>query len=248
MSSLEVFLAEDEPPVAEMIAEMINGAGVGYRVGFVAHDGGTMLERLADQRPDLLITDVRMPVLGGLELISRAKELHPDLPCIVLTSYSEFEYAQTALRLGAADYVLKTLLPDSLVEVLRRLRDTLFADLFGPPDARLDAGLRLKLHLDHNVQGPFDLVETAQRWGYSPLYLSRAFKDATGTTPKRYHTQAKIELVVTLLKANPDLQLKEAAAAVHFDDELYLSKVFKKVLGVGYSEFRRSRPSGPTGS
>ncbi len=240
MSLHEVFLAEDEPPIADMIADMVVGAQCGFQVGFVAHDGGTMAQKLTERCPDLLITDIKMPVLGGLELLARAKELHPGLICVVLTSHSEFEYAQTALRLGAADYVLKTLLPESLHEVLRRLRNTVFALPEAQPDARLDAGLRLKEHLDDNVQGVFDLVETAQRWGYNPRYLSQAFTDSTGTTPKRYHTQAKMELIVKMLKTNPELQLKEAAAAVRFDDELYLSKVFKKYVGMGFSEFRRT--------
>jgi two-component system response regulator YesN len=239
VSLREVFLAEDEPPIADMIADMIVGAQCGFQVGFIAHDGGTMQKKLLEHCPDLLVTDIRMPVLSGLELIAQAKRLHPNLVCIVLTSYSEFEYAQTALRLGAADYVLKTLLPDSLQEVLRRLSETAFSVPIVPPDARLDAGRRLREHLDAHIQGDFDLIETAARWGYHPRYLSQAFADSTGTTPKRYHTRAKMELIVKLLKANPDLSLKEAAAAVHFDDELYLSKVFKKVVGMGYSEFRR---------
>lgn len=223
-----------------MIADMVNEAPSGFLVEFIAHDGRSMLAKLKDHQPDLLVADIKMPVVGGLELLEETRALYPDLVCVMLTSYSEFEYARAALRLGAFDYILKTSLPESLHEVLQRVRETLTPDSGSlvATDARLDAGLRLKEHLDHAVRGPFDLVETAQRWGYNPHYLSRAFKEATGTTPKRYHTQAKVALIAKMLSGNPLLLLKEAAAMVHFDDELYLSKVFKLHTGLSYTEFR----------
>ena len=68
-------------------------------------------------------------------------------------------------------------------------------------------------------------------WGYNPLYLSRAFKALVGVSPKRYHTKAKIDLVMAMVKKDRRLLLKEAASIIHFDDELYLAKVFRKETG-----------------
>ena len=163
MASLEVFIAEDEPPIAEMIASMVDESPAGFRTAFVAHDGRSMLDRLAANRPDLLLADIRMPVMGGLDLIQAARKLHPDLPCVVITSHPDFEYARAALRAGAMDYVLKTCLPESLDEVLLRVRRSLGLEgLADGPDARMDTGARLKEHLDGIVRSPFDLREVAE--------------------------------------------------------------------------------------
>ncbi len=240
MAALEVFIAEDEPPIAEMIASMVDESPAGFRTAFVAHDGRSMLDHLAANRPDLLLADIRMPVMGGLDLIQAARKLHPDLPCVVITSHPDFEYARAALRAGAMDYVLKTCLPESLDEVLLRVRRSLGLEgLADGPDARMDTGARLKEHLDGIVRSPFDLREVARSWGYNPLYLSRAFKALVGVSPKRYHTKAKIDLVIAMLKKDRRLLLKEAASIIHFDDELYLAKVFRKETGMSFSEFRR---------
>jgi two-component system, response regulator YesN len=245
MASLEVFIAEDEPPIAEMIASVVDESRAGFRTAFVAHDGRSMLERLATNRPDLLLADIRMPVMGGLDLIKAARQLHPDLPCVIITSHPDFEYARAALRAGAMDYVLKTCLPESLEEVLLRVRQSLgLGGLADGSDARLDTGARLKEHLDAIVRSPFDLREVAKAWGYNPLYLSRAFKALVGVSPKRYHTKAKIDLVMSLMKKDRRLLLKEAASIIHFDDELYLAKVFRKETGTSFSEFKRTLDEG----
>ena len=246
MALLEVFIAEDEPPIAEMIASMVDESPSGFRTAFVAHDGRSMLDRLAANRPDLLLADIRMPVMGGLELIEAARRLHPDLPCVIITSHSDFEYARAAIRAGAMDYILKTCLPESLDEVLLRVRQSLGLEGLADhvPDARLDTGARLKEHLDQIVRSPFDLRDVAEAWGYNSLYLSRAFKALVGISPKRYHTKAKIDLVITMMKKDRRLLLKEAASVIHFDDELYLAKVFRKETGMSFSEFRRKLDDG----
>ncbi len=246
MALLEVFIAEDEPPIAEMIASMVDESPSGFRTAFVAHDGRSMLDRLAANRPDLLLADIRMPVMGGLELIEAARRLHPDLPCVIITSHSDFEYARAAIRAGAMDYILKTCLPESLDEVLLRVRQSLGLEALADhvPDARLDTGARLKKHLDQIVRSPFDLRDVAEAWGYNSLYLSRAFKALVGISPKRYHTKAKIDLVITMMKKDRRLLLKEAASVIHFDDELYLAKVFRKETGMSFSEFRRKLDDG----
>ena len=241
MTPLEVFIAEDEPPIADMIADMVRKAPGCFRVGRVAHDGQTMLDHLNSFCPDVLLADIRMPVLDGLQLLAQARQRYPELICVMLTSYSEFDFARTALHHGAFDYVLKTSLPDSLYEVLYRVRE-----LLGPGEdeaednsARMEIAGRLKDYLDHHVKGNFNLKIIAEQWGYNPLYLSRAFKARFALSPKRYHTRAKITLITDAMAKDPDLLLKEAAALVHFEDELYLSKVFKKETGVCFSDFRR---------
>ena len=354
----EVFIAEDEPPIADMIAEMVNDAPGNFHAARIAHDGQTMLGILTRQKPDLLLVDIRMPVMDGLELIRKSRTLYPDLVCIVLTSYAEFDYARTALQFGVLDYILKTRLPESLHEILgktqvqleqaagtrereyldrlmltkdtgvsqepdlaplhyahyqvilvptgsvkeqipapfstmsfgvkhdfgrvgaglslvlfciekdkqpdrdepgvlygepfdhigdfprmvenllNRLEDETSGEKGNPSDSR-QAALKLREYLDLHVEEAFDIKGKYILHGYNSLYLARIFNACFGISPKRYHTRAKIELVKTMLQANPSLLLKEAAIRVNFGDELYLAKVFKQETGLTYSEYRK---------
>lgn len=73
------------------------------------NDGKTAYESICEKKPDIVITDIRMPVYDGLELIRRAKETNPEINFIVISGYSQFEYAQQAIKYGVKDYLLKPL-------------------------------------------------------------------------------------------------------------------------------------------
>lgn len=121
MRTIEVYLAEDEPPIADLIAEEVESAAGNFHVARIAHNGRTMADLVAARPPDLLLADIRMPAMDGLSLVKKAREQWPDLICVVLTSYAEFSYVQEAMRLGAFDYVLKTDLSGNLPVVLAKV-------------------------------------------------------------------------------------------------------------------------------
>lgn len=94
-----------------------------------AGNGEKALEFLSENRVDLLITDLAMPVMSGIELIRAARKQYPDLPIAVLTLHQDFEYIQEALRLGAIDYIAKVQLEkERFEEVLGRIHDRIQAD------------------------------------------------------------------------------------------------------------------------
>ena len=122
---LRVVLADDENKILLLLQKLIDWKRLGYEIVGTANDGLRALELVREKRPHLLITDVRMPGCSGIELIQRAKELQPDLHFIIISGYRKFEYAQTALKYGVEDYLLKPLKQEELTGILLRLSDKL---------------------------------------------------------------------------------------------------------------------------
>lgn len=122
---LRVVLADDERKVIFLLRELIDWDKLGYEIVGVAHDGLRALELVADKQPHLLVTDIRMPGCSGLDLIRQAKERQPGMHFIIISGYREFEYAQSALKYGVEDYLLKPIKKEELTSLLLRLRDKL---------------------------------------------------------------------------------------------------------------------------
>ncbi len=102
-----VLLADDEDSVLEVLKSSIHWQELGVDKLLTAPDGMAALEMFEQQQIDLLVTDIRMPRMDGLELIKKVRSISPDTHCILLTAYGEFEYAKQAIRLGVENYLLK---------------------------------------------------------------------------------------------------------------------------------------------
>ncbi|MFD0869886.1 MULTISPECIES: response regulator transcription factor [Paenibacillus] len=115
----KALLVEDEPYVRRHVIQLVDWAGSGFELVGEAGNGEEALEMMKVHRPDLVITDILMPNMDGLELLQRARETGFESMFIMLTCMSEFEYARRALELGASGYVLKLSMgPDSLNEMI----------------------------------------------------------------------------------------------------------------------------------
>ncbi|GBF77290.1 DNA-binding response regulator [Paenibacillus sp. 598K] len=102
-----VLIVDDEPFIIEGLYYIIDWAGLGLTIVGHAANGEAALQQLAAQQVDILITDISMPVMGGLELIRRAREAYPSLKIVVLSGYDEFDYLKQAMRSGIENYLLK---------------------------------------------------------------------------------------------------------------------------------------------
>lgn len=107
MGLLKVLIADDEERICKLIQLLGPWQALGMEVCATAANGIEALELIGGKQPDILITDIRMPGCDGLTLISRAKELQPDLEIIIISGYAQFEYARTSLQYGVSDYLLK---------------------------------------------------------------------------------------------------------------------------------------------
>ena len=122
-----LLIAEDEKSLREKVAGNVDWAGLGYRL-FVAKDGEEALAIMGQEPIDILVTDIRMPGMDGLELTERAKAINDQLKVIIISGHAEFELAQSSIRLGVEDYLLKPFRTKRLLEVVDKTRAKLEAE------------------------------------------------------------------------------------------------------------------------
>ena len=119
----KVFLVEDEIVVREGIKNNIDWEKEGFQFVGEASDGELAYPMIRSTKPDILITDIKMPFMDGLELSQMVKREFPGIKIIILSGYNEFEYAKQAIQIGVTDYLLKPISSMKLMEAICKVRD-----------------------------------------------------------------------------------------------------------------------------
>ncbi len=117
----QAVIIDDEPLIVESIAKAIDWSGFQIEIALASSDPAAALDYILNHPVQLIITDVSMPGLSGLQLIQKAKAMKPNLYVVVLSAYDNFEYVRTALRCGAENYLLKPLDPDELSDTVSQI-------------------------------------------------------------------------------------------------------------------------------
>lgn len=119
---MRILLVEDDFIVRKGIVCSLDWDAYGLEICGEAANGRQALERMEEVRPDILITDIRMPIMDGLELAKRVREKYRQIKIVILSGYDDFEYARQAIRIGVQEYLLKPVDADKLLEIISRLK------------------------------------------------------------------------------------------------------------------------------
>lgn len=246
---LKVVVVEDEELVRKGIVLTVDWAGAGCAVVGEAANGEEGLEVIRRYRPDLIVTDIRMPKLDGIEMLRRLREEGNRAHVVFLTAFSDFSYAQSALKLGAADYLLKPFHDGELEETIARIRSRAQAAAPAAPAAPvLPEGqwpekskyVREALaYLSEHYNDPdISVSSVARSLGVSDGHLSHVFKKETSYTLSAYLTNYRMHKATELLR---DCRVKvyEVAESVGYRDIAYFSSAFKKSVGMSPSEYQK---------
>lgn len=118
---MKVMLVDDEPFIMQGLSVLIDWNALGYEIVKMASNGGEAYEYLKTEKVDMVISDISMPVMTGLELLKRIREEGlSDAYFVILSGYNDFKYAQQAIRYASMDYLLKPIDKDQLTEILKR--------------------------------------------------------------------------------------------------------------------------------
>jgi len=261
-----VLLAEDEELVRRAIIATVNWEAHGFVLAGSAKDGGEALSLIFTMKPDLVVTDIKMPVLDGISLIRMAREEmdEEDQPVfVVLTAHSDFDYARQAVKLDVADFLLKPLDEDELASTLekirakldRKARSGILETLSGADPALLSlanadshaGGESAELYVSQAIEeinrcfsSDLTLEDAASRLGISEGYLARVFRKKTGKTFFDYLTFVRMRQAMELL-LDPAARIQEVAAAVGYTDQRNFSQRFRQVVGCTPTEFRQGK-------
>ncbi len=182
---------------------------------------------------DLLITDIKMPGQSGLELIQALREHFPDLPVVIVSGYSDFEFAQRAIELGVYRYLTKPTDTEELEAIINTLgaSDTTSAL---PPVKIVREVIR---YIESNYMNDITLNELAKLVLVTPSHLSRRFSETIGQSPTEYLTQYRLKEAKLLLRNTQEL-IQEIACRVGYQDAKYFTRVFKKNVGMTPKNYR----------
>jgi len=139
---LKIFLVEDEPSAMRYLKSIVEVKCSGYEIAGTAENGLEALEKISSTLPDIVITDIKMPVMDGIELVSHIKKQWPNIYSVIVSGYQEFEYAKNAIQCGVVDYLLKPVNINQLKGLLDSLRKKLENDYY---EKRVEI-LKMALH------------------------------------------------------------------------------------------------------
>lgn len=141
MRQMKVVIVEDEPIVARYIRKHLEECG-GFAVTAVCENGEDAVAQCRKEQPHLLITDVKMPGLSGLEMIRMLRQQGGEMQVVIVSAYKDFAYAKEAISLGVEDYITKPINPDELKSTLLRLQDTYWKTLSAQINTEMEQAMR----------------------------------------------------------------------------------------------------------
>ncbi len=247
----KVLIVDDEKYVRMGIKNDTDWTLIGCEVVGEAANGLEALEIAESVRPDLVVSDIRMPKMDGIELAARLVERYPDVKIIFLTAYNEFEYARQAIRIGVSDYLLKPFEDGELEASIQRLlhlhpegsaREKELEEELIPLRKKEDVANRYVQTAIEYIEGhypdlDFGVGALAESMSVSEGHISRLFKAETDLSINNYLTRYRVRKAMDYLK-DVNVKVYEVAEKVGYQDIAYFSNTFKKLVGKTPSDYQ----------
>ncbi len=243
----KVVLVDDEALIVEGLQKVVDWAGHNCRVAAAAGDAVSGARAIREHRPDILFTDIKMPGEDGLTMLAGLKGEFPRMQIAVLTGYRDFEYAQRAIRLGVARFLLKPSKMDELEEALDYMtgvldRLPLEGERGEAPQEEGDAAnsflvRQAKGYIARHCAEKLTLQEVADHCFVSQWHLSKLLNKHLGKPFYDLLNAERVRRAKELLE-DPALRISEVAERVGYADTAHFSRVFKKSEGVSAGEWR----------
>jgi len=244
MRKYRCIVVEDEALIRRNLIRRIQTCDPSFEVIGEAIDGVSAMELIDTQIPDVVVTDVQIPAMDGLELAQNIRFNYPSIQIVIVSGHNNFEYLKKALRYQVVDYLLKPISDTELQEVLSRVRINL-ANL--PVSAENteqhtltaeESVVYIQNYIAEHFNETFTLEDAANHIHYSAVHLSRIFKKVTDQTPLQYMIHLRVHEACRLLLSEQSLSVAAVGERVGYEDPFYFSRMFHKYIGVYPSEYR----------
>jgi len=232
MDTRKILIVEDELLVLQDLLRIYNWRENGYQT-ITAVNGILGLQKFIEERPEIVITDIRMPHMDGLEMIDHIREIEPKTQFIILSAYGEFDYAKQAINLGVSDYLLKK---DISAKTIQASLDNLKSHV------NLEEGTsvcqyspivnRAVDYIRNHYQNPeLRIGGVALACDISASRLSTLFREELGVTVNDFITQTRLDNAKRLLKSGK-YKVYEVADLVGYRNSAYFCTVFLQHTGI----------------
>lgn len=248
----KLLIVDDEYIIRKGILSFVNFKELNIYKVLEAEDGKAALEIFKEELPELILADINMPKMNGLEFSASCKAIKPDVKICIVTGYDYFDYAQTALKLGVDDYILKPASKKDISEVLGKLILKIGDEKYKNEVKNIVKSLKNNINLDEdngykaiiqkeiedNIGNPkLSLTLLSEKMNLSFGYLSNLFKKLMGTSFQEYVLNERMERAKIVLLST-DMKNYEIAEALGFEDPNYFSSAFKKKYGVSPNQYK----------
>lgn len=251
---IKIIIVEDEEMIRRGLVHTMDWLSMGALVISEAKNGKEGLEKILELKPDVVMTDIKMPLMDGFEMLEKAKDVYA-FHSIILTSYQEFDYAKKAISLNASDYLLKPVTEKDLEKTLKKIKEKIKTkeqqNQGSAEKLKLDFELMIhenrsknyyvQIALDRLMESYHDKVSIesiAKELGVSASYLSRKFKQVTKRTYLEILNEYRVIQAVKLL-GEGRYRVSEVAEKTGFSDYKHFYSVFKKYTGMTPSEYSK---------
>lgn len=253
----KVLIVEDEDIIRKGLIFMVDWLKVNCVVAGEAADGQEGLAKIKEIQPDIVITDVKMPFKDGLQMLEESIDSF-GYEAIIVSGYSEFEYAKKAITLNVTEYLLKPIDFDHLYQTIKKLTDKIESNNKireymkswnpGQTDPIIDQQMlhssknkyvsKMLEYIRSSYSQKISINNLSKEYGLSNTYLNAKFKKETNYTFNDFLNRYRVLQAVELLKQDK-LKVYEIAETVGFQDYKYFIQVFKKYIGCSPGKFIR---------
>lgn len=256
---MKLLIADDEMTIRKGLMSL-KWESIGVTEMAEAANGLEAKEILAQGGVDVMVSDIKMPGLTGLELAQYVKEYSLDTKVILLTGFSDFEFAQEAIRSQVCDYILKPLRPKDILETVARVITTIqqkrqqeqVLRQYEAREGSSDAALQLQNCFPHvnrqmaeiltfmgkEYATDVSLNTLAEQWHFSNAYLSRMFRKETGFSFSDILTSIRLMNAAQMLLESRE-KIGTICEKTGFSDQRYFSQVFKKAFGCTPGDYKK---------
>lgn len=245
---MKILVVEDEAPIREWLSYTIKNISEDFQLIRSANNGKEAYDLSLEFRPDLIITDIKMPVMDGLELSKKIKEIMPETFIVILTNFAEFNYAKEAISFGAYEYLIKSeIRPKEIKELLVSIDEKLKERDVNPrvlvSNKKEDKKKYSKtiekslIYIEENYSNHISLIDVAKHIYLSHEYFSRLFKEEVGENFSTYLTLYRMKKAKELIKGT-DMKISQIAMEVGYSNPGYFSKNYKKYMGASPEDDR----------
>lgn len=246
----KLMLVEDEPIIREGLKHYFDWNNLQFQTIIEASNGLEGLTLARKEKPELIITDIRMPLMNGLDMIAQLREELPNSQFIILTGHTDFEYAQHAIRIGGiTEYLIKPLQYEASLSTIHRCLKNIKEKLFTAPpledncinlkqEDSNEIFNKMKKYIVDHIDQDISLPELADKFFYNPSYLSRLFKQRLNKSFSQFHTEIRIDYAKECL-SNPNILVLDVSTKCGYKSYKHFVKIFKEMTRMTPTEYRK---------
>lgn len=235
-----ILVVDDEPYSLVWLKHFFHQPAAGFEVVNAAANAVNAIELIHDKRPDLIVSDIRMPEMNGIELLQYLNKESITSKVVLVSAFADFSYAQEALRHGALDYLLKPVGNEDVQRILEKAHQILHPsvpEVVVPQEAEEPFALMVE-YINNHYADQIHLQDLADHVHLNANYCSILFQREAGLPFSKYLINLRISKAQHLLNCK-SLPISRIASMVGYSDLFYFSKAFKQVSGFSPSQYRK---------